>query len=280
MLGKDLAAAFRDRKWDVEAPAPERYDLTSAEDAARLALGQMGRFDWVVNAAAYTAVDKAESDRDACFLVNAIGPSYLAKAAASVGAQFLQFSTDFVFDGEKTDPYTEDDAPNPIGIYAKSKLEGELAVQAACPGALIVRTAWLFGPNGKSFPRTILKAYLAGNALRVVDDQIGSPTYTEELARTACNLIELGASGVIHAVGPEIKSWHQFAVEVLETFRQLHPDAPDAKIEPISTIDWPTPAARPKYSALATLRLKELSVSPMEPTTDSLLKFVRRLPEI
>jgi dTDP-4-dehydrorhamnose reductase len=275
MLGTDLESEFQDRNWSVESPGPDKFDIGSAESAATLIVREPGSFDWVINAAAYTAVDAAESNLDECFLVNAVGPGYLAKAATFIGARTLHFSTDYVFDGGKTSPYTEDDAPMAKGVYARSKLAGESAVSEADPGAIIVRTAWLYGIHGKSFPRTMIEAWQAGKSLKVVNDQVGTPTSTVELARVVGDLMERELdSGVFHAAGGEVATWFEFAELALQIAQRAGLKGPEVDLLPISTEEWPTAAVRPPNSALSSEKLWQTGVEPMRPLEEALEAFV------
>ncbi len=267
MLGSDLREEFVRRGWEVAAPTLEEVDIT---DPIQVAGCAEVAGDWVVNAAAYTAVDKAESEPDEAMMVNGLAVGYLGQMAAMAGSKFLHISTDFVFDGTKSEPYTEDDATNPLGEYGRSKLVGE--EQALSHAGVVVRTAWLFGPNGGSFPRTMIRVAREGKPLRVVADQTGCPTYTRDLARVIADLIAKDAyPGVYHAVGPDTMSWHQFAVRTLEAA------GIDYEVAPISTADYPTPAKRPAYSVLSTAKIAAMGIAPMRPTDEALAEFVSRL---
>src|SRR5205807_3030147 len=186
---------------------------------------------------------------------------------------------DFAFDGLANQPYLENQPTNPQGAYARSKVQGEEAVLAAHANAIIARTAWLYGPNGNSFPKTIIRAWLAGKNLRVVSDQTGSPTYTADLARVLVELIEKDAQrGIYHTAGPDAMNWHELAMLALTAHRDevLHEDRP-ILVEPIRTEDWPTPAKRPKYSVLSFEKTASLGIKPMRGTREALREFVVRL---
>lgn len=286
MLGSDLVAELLRRGNDVTAPAlPQDLDITDPTDMARLASGEVSQFDWIVNCAAYTAVDKAETDVREATEINTIGAGYLATAARTLGAKLIHISTDFVFDGQATKPYSEDAPTNPLGVYGRTKRDGEEAVIENNPNALIVRTAWLYGPNGNSFPRTMIRAFLAGKQLRVVSDQVGCPTYTADLARFLVDLVETNAfPGIYHAVGPEAMTWHQFAIRAIRAWQRTHDPMPSdpttqrpISIEPITTEEWPTPAKRPKYSVLSTAKIKGLGIARMRPVDEALAEFCARL---
>jgi dTDP-4-dehydrorhamnose reductase len=214
-----------------------------------------GRPELVVNAAAWTAVDLAETEEDAAWRANCDGPARLAALCASAGVRLIHISTDYVFDGLKGGPYVEDDAPSPTGVYGASKLAGEQAVLAALPGATILRTAWVYSATGKNFARAILAAAARGTQLRVVADQIGCPTASDDLAHAVlavARALRGGAdpahAGIFHAVSGGSTSWHGFACALLDEAAQFGRKAPE--ILPIATSDWPTPARRPPDSRL------------------------------
>jgi len=281
MLGTDLVAGAQARGHETLAPPlPEDLDITDPTAMARLGSGEFGQFDWVINCAAYTAVDKAETEVREATEINAIGPGYLAEAVKGIGGKLLHIGTDFVFDGTASDPYPEDAPTNPLGVYGRTKRDGEEAVLQANPNALVVRTAWLYGPNGNSFPRTMIRAFLAGKRLRVVADQTGCPTYTADLSRVLVDLVEKNAfPGIYHAVGPEAMTWHEFAARAIQAWQNLNAATPQGSpvIEPIPTEDWPTPAVRPKYSVLGMVKLDQLGIAPMRPVDEALTEFCGRL---
>jgi len=280
MLGSDVVTELKRRGHDVVAPTRQELDLTDPTSVAEVAAGKWKEVQWCINCAAYTAVDKAEEERDQAMQVNGLGPGYLAQSCQMAGLRLLHVSTDFVFDGNSSRPYKEDDATNPQGSYARSKLHGEEAVLAGHGNAIIARTAWLYGPNGNSFPRTMIRAWLAGKTLRVVNDQTGSPTYTGDLARVLVDLIEKDAErGIYHAAGPDQMTWFDLARLAITAYRDevLHEKRP-IEIQPIKTEEWPTPAKRPKYSVLSFEKVSTLGIVPMRPTQEALLEFVKRLP--
>jgi dTDP-4-dehydrorhamnose reductase len=267
MLGSDVLHEFRQRNHQVEAPSSSEVDLTDPTSIAEIAPKQ---FDWVVNCAAYTAVDKAESEPDDAAMLNTLGPRYLALTCALAGFRLLHISTDFVFDGATDRPYREDDPTHPLQVYGLTKRDGEEAVLGAMPNALILRTSWLYGPKGRSFPRTMIEAYRAEKRLRVVADQVGSPTYTPELAQVIGELMELNRiGGIYHACGPDAMSWHAFASLTLQTLT-----GKPVEVEPIRTDEWPTPAIRPRYSVLSCAKLQALGVAPMQTTAAALTRFI------
>lgn len=272
MLGSDLVPELIRRGYEVAAPTIEELDITDSTSVAKVALNQYGA-KWCINCAAYTAVDKAESEPMAAAEINVLGASYLGKACAMGKLKLIHISTDFVFDGSQRRPYDPDDATSPLGVYGKTKRDGEEAVREAIPTALVVRTAWLYGPNGPSFPRTMIRAHEAGKTLRVVDDQTGCPTYTSDLAKMLCQFVEQDPfPGIYHAVGPSTMTWRNFADKVLTTWtgQPVH-------VEPIQTADYPTPAKRPPYSVLSMDKTFEAGLQPMRSVEDALADFCARL---
>ena len=204
----------------------------------------------VVNAAAYTAVDKAESEADLAYRVNRDAAGAIATGAARVGARLVHVSTDFVFDGTASSPYTPDAARNPLGVYGASKAAGEDRVMAAAPGALIVRTAWVYGAGGKNFVETMLRLMATRDTVSVVADQVGTPTHTGSLARAILALSAKGVTGVHQFTDAGVASWYDFAVAVHEIARAQGILMGDVMVRPIVTADYPTPARRPAYSVL------------------------------
>ncbi|HWJ69464.1 MAG TPA: dTDP-4-dehydrorhamnose reductase [Sphingobium sp.] len=206
--------------------------------------------DLVINAAAYTAVDKAETEGGEAARINGDGPGYLAAAAAAIGARFIHVSTDFVFDGASGVPYAPDHPTAPLGVYGATKLAGEQAVRAAYPDALIVRTAWVYGDTGHNFVRTMLRLMAERDAVRVVADQIGTPTYAAGLARALWALDAARARGIHHWTDSGAASWYDFAVAIQEEAHAIGLLNRRVPVVPIATRDYPTPAQRPSYSIL------------------------------
>lgn len=199
--------------------------------------------DCIINAAAYTAVDKAESDRDRAFAVNRDGVANLANSRAKL----IHISTDFVFDGTASSPYPSNAATNPLGIYGASKLTGE---QAAGPDALIVRTAWVYASQGANFVHTMLRLMRERDELRVVADQIGTPTWAISLANAVWALTDKQATGIYHHTDSGVASWYDFAVAIMEEALAIGLLEREVTVTPIATTDFPTPAKRPAYSVL------------------------------
>ncbi|HEY9216135.1 MAG TPA: dTDP-4-dehydrorhamnose reductase [Ancylobacter sp.] len=222
------------------------------------------RPDVVINPAAYTAVDKAEAEPDLAYAINRDGAHAVAAAAAALGASVIHFSTDYVFDGTKDRAYTETDQVGPQGVYGESKLAGELAVAAANPRHVVLRTAWVYAPFGANFVRTMLRLAAERDVLRVVDDQVGCPTYAPHIATAAISVARQVAgagwkpehAGVTHLAGPDALSWCGFARQIMQ--QSAARGGRSVPVEPITTADYPTPAARPANSRLSTSRLSSL----------------------
>lgn len=217
--------------------------------------------DAVVNAAAYTAVDRAESDRDAAFRANAAAPAALATACARARVPLVHYSTDYVFDGTATRPYREDDATAPLGVYGASKLAGEDAIRASGARHAILRTAWVYAAQGKNFMRTMLRLAAERDELRVVADQIGSPTSADWIAAATVPVLRAmledcaRSPGVRHLTAAGQTTWHGFAAAIVEIAHARGLLANKPVVTPIATVDYPTPARRPAYSVLDNGRL-------------------------
>ena len=230
------------------APAEDDFDITDP-DVVREVVAD-ARPDVVINAAAYTAVDRAESEASLAQRVNVNAVGTLAAAARVAGARFAHVSTDFVFDGTAHRPYPPDALPNPLGVYGRTKLDGELAAAEFHPAPLIVRTAWVYAAVGNNFVATMLRLMRERTEIHVVADQIGTPTHVPTVAKALWTLLGGGHSGVFHATDAGIASWYDFAVAIHEEARSIGLLTDDVAIHPIRTEDYPTPARRPAYSVL------------------------------
>jgi dTDP-4-dehydrorhamnose reductase len=233
---------------EVVAASHARLDLASPDSIRRAV--RAARPEVIVNAAAYTAVDKAESERDAAFVVNATAPGVLAEEAKRGGALLVHYSTDYVFDGAKPAPYVEEDAPNPINVYGASKLAGERAIVGSDCRYLILRTSWVYGPRGANFYLTMLRLARERPELRVVDDQVGAPTSSLAIARATAQLLRPGAHGLYHLSAAGRTSWCGFARAILGRAGIATP------VVAIRTEDYPAPAKRPRNSRLDCSRLR------------------------
>jgi dTDP-4-dehydrorhamnose reductase len=222
----------------------------------------------VVNCAAMTAVDACETDPGSALQINGDAVGHLASACNMAAARLVQISTDYVFAGDGHQPYTEADPPAPISAYGRSKLRGE-KLAASAHEHLIVRTAWLYGRGGRNFVETIRGQLQSGaNQLRVVADQVGSPTFCDDLADALLDLEQIAATGIVHCVNSGTTSWHGFAVEIVRL------SGADAEVQPVTTAEYPRPAPRPTNSALDTARLTSLTGRPMPQWRDALARYL------
>lgn len=227
--------------------------------------------DLVINCAAYTAVDRAETDRDTAHAVNTRGVGSLAQATARYGGRFVTFSTDYVFTGEKPSGYVESDKPEPMSVYGDTKYQGEIQSLAANPRSLVVRTSWLISGTHPNFASTVL-ARAAGGEVRVVVDQKGRPTITDDLVAGTLAAVGVDASGILHLANQGEVSRFDLAREIIIQ-GGLDPD----RIIPVESDDYPTPARRPKNSVLDSERLESLGLSPLPPYSTGLARAVERL---
>ena len=267
-LQRSLAGAGQ-----LMAEGRDEIDL-SDPDSIRRAVRRFGP-DLIVNAAAYTAVDQAESEPELALAVNGVAPGVLAEEAKRAGAALIHYSTDYVFDGSKGTPYTEDDEPRPISVYGRTKLAGERAIQAVDVPHLILRTSWVYGARGKNFLLTILRLARERDELSIVDDQVGAPTWSRAIAKATGGILKClgyGQPGFIEACAAQRgiynlsaagqTSWHGFAAAILAHAASAPPGEPAfalarvPALKPITTEQYPLPAARPRYSVLSNAKLQ------------------------
>jgi dTDP-4-dehydrorhamnose reductase len=231
----------------------EELDITNADAVNEFITST--KPDFVINGAAYTAVDKAESDTDTAYLINAEAVANIAIAAKNNQSKLIQISTDFVFDGSKNTPYKEDDGTNPLNVYGKSKLQGEHLCLQNNPDAIIIRTSWLYSSFGNNFVKTMLRLSAERNELKVIYDQTGTPTYARDLALAILHIIShenlKTTSGVFHFSNLGVCSWFDFATEIVSLSKN------NCKVFPIETFEYPTPATRPHYSVLNKRKITE-----------------------
>lgn len=229
-------------------------DLDIADETAVRELFAKQKFEVLINTAAYTAVDKAESDRETAFKINAQAPGMLAKVCKENNCRFIHFSTDFVFDGTISRPLLETDTTNPLGVYGETKLEGEKLVLENNADALIIRTSWVYSSFGKNFVKTILRLCKEREQLNVIYDQVGTPTYARDLAAAVISIIRSDNwhSGIYNYSNEGVASWYDFAIAIRD-MAGLH-----TNINPIETAQYPTPAQRPKYSVLNKASFKQV----------------------
>jgi dTDP-4-dehydrorhamnose reductase len=235
----------------IPVDLPE-FDLCNADLEDRVIAAKP---EVVIHAAAYTDVDGAELDPDQALAINADGTERVAKGAAQAHARLIYVSTDFVFDGLKGAPYLENDPPNPLNVYGRSKLEGERRALAYCPNTLVVRTAWLYGAQGKNFVKTIMRLATEQRELRVVADQRGCPTNAEDLARALAKMLTLDMHGIVHATGAGDCTWHELARAIVSAMGRQTP------VHPITTAEAGRRAVRPAYSVLANCVLKSFGIT-------------------
>ena len=252
------------RPEDVEAIACTHVDLDVADAAAVRERILRERPALIVNAAAYTAVDKAESEPEAAHAINAEGPRHLAAAAREVGARLVHLSTDFVFDGQSSTPYRPDAPTNPLGVYGRTKRDGEAAVCGILPDrAVLVRTAWVYAAQGANFMHTMLRLMRTRGEVAVVADQVGTPTAARALAQV---LWQIAARPEIHGIhhwtDAGVASWYDFAVAIAEEGAALGLLSPSVSVRPIATEEYPTAARRPPYSVLEKRSLASLGLAP------------------
>jgi dTDP-4-dehydrorhamnose reductase len=266
-LGRDLCERFR-REGEVLAADLPEVDIADLDAVERFV--RDARPDLVVNAAAYTDVEAAEDNPAAAFQVNETGAGNIGRASCRAGAPVVYYSTDFVFDGAKSAPYMPDDTPAPLCVYAESKLAGEAATRAANERHCIIRTAWLYGPGGNNFVEKILRAAQARPSLTVVEDEIGSPTYTLDLAEATATLASVGGSGTFHVVNGGSCSRYEFARKIVEL------GGLDTPVTPCSAGAFSMKATRPLYSVLSNDKYETLTGKPMRGWQDALAGYMQR----
>ena len=251
-------------------------DITDAAQVKRAV--QAHAPQWIVNAAAYTAVDAAESAREAAHNLNATAVAHLAGAARDSGARLIHISTDFVFDGEAARPYGPDAATAPLGAYGATKLAGEHAARAQAPTSIIVRTSWVYAAYGQNFVRTMLRLMASKPEIRVVCDQIGAPTWATSVARVLWRMLEINApAGIYHWSDAGVASWYDFAVAIQEDALQRGLLARAIPVLPIPASEYPTPTRRPHYSVLDTARTRTLTDIPATHWRTQLRKMLDEL---
>jgi dTDP-4-dehydrorhamnose reductase len=266
---------------DYEIVALNRSELDFTQTEAIVPLITQLQPDIIINAAAYTAVDKAESEPDLAFQLNAVAPQHLAKAASQLAAALVHISTDYVFDGHKNRPYQPEDPTHPLGVYGQSKLAGEKAIQTACDRHAIVRTAWVYGTYGKAnFVKTMLRLGADREQLRVVYDQLGSPTWAFDLASAIVSFLPHLAPqtyGLYHYTNSGVISWYDFAMAIFEEAEALGLPLQVNHIEPITSDQYPTPAVRPAYSVLSGQKLAQVLGKTAPYWRTSLRKMLQQL---
>ncbi len=255
MLGQDLVALLAQRGQNVLAVDKSELDITDPAAVAHL----VDKVDVVVNVAAHTAVDKAESEEAAAFTINATGPQILARRTAQIGAKLVQVSTDYVFSGDAVDPYEENDVMNPKGAYGRTKAAGEWAVRAETDDYYIVRTAWLYGARGNCFPKTMARLACERDALSVVTDEVGQPTWTVDLADLIYRMVEANIpSGTYHGTSSGKTNWWNFTREIVSTLGK-----DPAMVGETTAAAFNRPAPRPHFSVLSHGALRRAGIEPI-----------------
>jgi len=277
---------------ELFAPTLAELDFTDIASIRKIVRDYRPR--WIVNAAAHTAVDKAESEPDLAIAINAEGPAVLAAEAKVLGAAMIHYSTDYVFDGSKKTPWLESDMPSPLNVYGESKLAGEVALATSGIPHVTFRTSWVYGATGKNFVRSILKLAREREHLKIVADQHGAPTWSFELARMTAHVIDdlerraaqaqcslheavHPLSGVYHATGSGQTTWYGFTEQSIADLQKLKPAMKLASVEPITTAEYPTPAKRPLNSLLDCSKLDRVFGWRMPDWRDSLASVVAEL---
>ncbi|MBP3967004.1 dTDP-4-dehydrorhamnose reductase [Paenibacillus lignilyticus] len=269
-LGKELVQLNVRPGIHILGYGRDNFDITNSEQCADVVKAY--RPDVIIHCAAYTAVDKAESDADEAYRINAWGTRNVAMAAKACGAKLCYISTDYVFDGKGNEPYEIEEPTNPQTVYGQTKLAGELEVAAQLDRYYIVRTSWVYGKYGNNFVRTILKLASERDRLKVVRDQIGSPTYTLDLAVFLIELVQTDKYGVYHASNTGSCSWFEFAQEIVRSR-----DGANATItlEPCSTAEFPRPAARPAYSVMSHAAIERAGLQDLRPWREALAHYMK-----
>ncbi len=274
-LGSEVVRCLQQQGHEIIAPPRAAMDFLDP-DAVAMQVDRL-RPEQVINCAAWTQVDLAETEQETAYVINRDSPGRLAEAVARCGGNMLHVSTDFVFDGNQTRPYCETDTPNPVSAYGRSKLAGEQAVQTALPGSTILRTAWVYGVRGHNFVKTILRVAREGKPLKVVADQTGSPTWARDIAGAITLLVGKETSGLYHYTSAGSTSWHGFATAILAGAARAGFELATDTVEPVPTSAWPTPAARPAYSVLDTHKIGEIMDAPIPDWHDRLIPMLEEL---
>jgi dTDP-4-dehydrorhamnose reductase len=267
LLGRSLVEHFSLSGWRVVALARRALDITD-EQRVREAVGRE-RPDVIINCAATTDVDRCESEPEAARKVNVEGPRFIARIAEQTGAQIVHVSTDYVFDGRKEGLYTQEDEPNPLSEYGRTKLAGELAVRQETDRFYIVRSSWIFGSGGKNFGSRVIELAERGVPIKGVTDQISIPTYAPDLAARIRQLIELGVHGLYHLTNSGPGTWYEFARLALDLA-----GLKEVKIEPVTRADLEQPAERPRNSAMRCTRSERLGLTPLRHWHEAVTEWV------
>lgn len=270
-LGYDVVLEGKKRGYEMIGVGHKELDITQEEHVQTYV--HTVKPDAIIHCAAYTAVDHAEDDKETCFDVNVNGTKYLAAAAKGMDAKFIYISTDYVFEGTGTEPFTEEDAANPVGYYGLTKYEGEKAVQSLLDKYFIVRISWVFGINGNNFIKTMLRLAETRDELNVVGDQYGSPTYTFDLAKLLVEMVETEKYGVYHASNEGLTTWADFAKAIFQLAGKK------VKVNSITTEEYPTKAVRPKNSRMSKDKLEKNGFNRLPAWQDAVKRYIAELQE-
>jgi dTDP-4-dehydrorhamnose reductase len=278
MLGRDLVEILRsssrvDQHLDCEILGWDIEEIDIQEEKNTVTKIESLRPNIVINIAAYTNVDGCESHDEKAFVINAEGMRHVALGALRCRAKVVYLSTDYIFDGKKREPYLEDDPPHPLSVYGRSKLRGEQYVQEMVEDALIVRTQWLYGKYGNNFVASVLRQAREKKVLSIINDQVGSPTYTIDLSRAISVLIQCDARGVFHVANSDLCTWFAFGQEILKLSGME-----GVRIVPISSEELGRPATRPLYSVLNTEKLKRETGMTLRPWSEALKEYLSTIP--
>ncbi len=269
-LGYDVVRRLEKRGHETVGVDIEEMDITKEDEVSRVM--KSAAPDAVIHCGAYTAVDRAEEEPEACRRVNADGTANIAAACAEMDCKLLYLSTDYIFSGEGERPWEPDDEPSPLNVYGQTKYEGEQAIKAKLDKYFIVRISWVFGINGNNFIKTMLRLGKENGAVKVVSDQIGSPTYTADLAELLADMIESEAYGQYHATNEGLCSWYEFAKEI---FRAAGMNG--VKVAPVSTGEFPAKAKRPLNSRMSKEKLTENGFRRLPSWQDAVARYIREL---
>ncbi len=266
-LGYDVVRELEKRGHEAVGVDIEEMDITDAAQVSKVIKETAP--EAVIHCSAYTAVDRAEDEEELCRRVNAEGTENIAKVCAELDCKLLYISTDYIFSGDGERPWEPDDEPNPLNTYGQTKYEGELAVKTRCNKFYIVRISWVFGVNGNNFVKTMLRLGKENGAVKVVEDQIGSPTYTDDLSVLLVDMIETDAYGEYHATNEGICSWYEFAKEI---FAAAGMD--DVSVTPVSSDEFPVKAKRPKNSRMSKEKLVKNGFNKLPAWQDAVRRYV------
>ncbi|WP_075618283.1 dTDP-4-dehydrorhamnose reductase [Paenisporosarcina indica] len=268
-LGYDVVKEGKSRNYDMYGTSSSDLDITDKQKVHTYV--ETLNPTVIIHCAAYTAVDQAEDDQEMCYNVNVIGTKNIAQVAKKIGAKLVYISTDYVFDGQGTEPFTEMSVPQPVGYYGKTKLEGEQVLQLILDAWFIVRVSWVFGINGHNFIKTMLRLSETHDTVNVVHDQMGSPTYTADLSRLILDMIETENYGLYHASNEGVCSWSEFAEEI---FKQA---GKQVIVNSITTEEYPTRAIRPKNSKMSKQKLRECGFNVLPSWQDAVGRYLAEL---